>query len=217
MLIIYMQRGMCANKLYKSKIKTAMKQKLLLLTMMLCVLVSCTTEMDDYLSIPNETTLSSTTGEALYDIAAVLTTRQGDKIVLRTGDAETATDAELRNNENASIFSQKANAIALEKQEFYDLEIRINSSTRLNPTMGTPLCIDLGKIDESSMYVYSNPRTGIQYIYDRENKIAFSHLVDDIDGDWILDEYGIRDWVESLTTKSIALATIANSYKIIGL
>lgn len=217
MLIIYMQRGMCANKLYKSKIKTAMKQKLLLLTMMLCVMVSCTTEMDDYLSIPNETTLSSTTGEALYDIAAVLTTRQGDKIVLRTGDAETATDAELRNNENASIFSQKANAIALEKQEFYDLEIRINSSTRLNPTMGTPLCIDLGKIDESSMYVYSNPRTGIQYIYDRENKIAFSHLVDDIDGDWILDEYGIRDWVESLTTKSIALATIANSYKIIGL
>lgn len=217
MLIIYMQRGMCANKIYKSKIKTAMKQKLLLLTMMLCVMVSCTTEMDDYLSIPNETTLSSTTGEALYDIAAVLTTRQGDKIVLRTGDAETATDAELRNNENASIFSQKANAIALEKQEFYDLEIRINSSTRLNPTMGTPLCIDLGKIDESSMYVYSNPRTGIQYIYDRENKIAFSHLVDDIDGDWILDEYGIRDWVESLTTKSIALATIANSYKIIGL
>ena len=35
-----------------------MKQKLLLLTMMLCVMVSCTTEMDDYLSIPNETTLT---------------------------------------------------------------------------------------------------------------------------------------------------------------
>ena len=49
---------MCANKLYKSKIKTAMKQKLLLLTMMLCVMVSCTTEMDDYLNIPNETTLT---------------------------------------------------------------------------------------------------------------------------------------------------------------
>lgn len=35
-----------------------MKQKFLLLTMMLCVMVSCTTEMDDYLSIPNETTLA---------------------------------------------------------------------------------------------------------------------------------------------------------------
>lgn len=38
-----------------------------------------------------------------------------------------------------------------------------------------------------------------------------------IDEDWILDDYGIRDWVESLPTKSISLATIANSYKIIGL
>lgn len=33
----------------------------------------------------------------------------------------------------------------------------------------------------------------------------------------ILDEYGIRDWVESLPTKSIAMATLANSYRIIGL
>lgn len=44
-----------------------------------------------------------------------------------------------------------------------------------------------------------------------------SNLVDTIDEDWILDDYGIRDWVESLPTKSISLATIANSYKIIGL
>lgn len=42
-------------------------------------------------------------------------------------------------------------------------------------------------------------------------------IVDTIDEDWILDDYGIRDWVESLPTKSISLATIANSYKIIGL
>lgn len=54
-------------------------------------------------------------------------------------------------------------------------------------------------------------------IYDKTNKIAFSYLVDTIDEDWILDDYGIRDWVESLPTKSISLATIANSYKIIGL
>lgn len=160
---------------------------------------------------------SSTNGNALYDIAAVLTTRQGDKIVLRTGDAASATDAELSSNENASIFTQKATAIAQAKQEYYDLEIRINPSVRLNPIMGTPLCIDLGKVDEGSMLVHSNPRTGIHYIYDKVNKVAFSHLVDVYDEDWILDEYGIRDWVESLETKSISLATIANSYKIIGL
>lgn len=68
-----------------------------------------------------------------------------------------------------------------------------------------------------SKLVHSNPRSGIHYIYDKTNKIAFSYLVDTIDEDWILDDYGIRDWVESLPTKSISLATIANSYKIIGL
>lgn len=159
----------------------------------------------------------SSSGDALYDIAAVLTTRQSDKIVLRTGDAANATDAELRSYEDAEVFKQKAMAIAQAKQAFYDLEIRINNSTRLNPAIGTPLCIDLGKIDENSMCVCSNPRTGLHFIYDKSQKIAFSYLVDDLDGDWILDEYGIRDWVESLDTKSISLATIANSYKIIGL
>jgi len=34
---------------------------------------------------------------------------------------------------------------------------------------------------------------------------------------WILDDYGIRDWVESLPTRSISMATLANSYRIIGL
>lgn len=41
--------------------------------------------------------------------------------------------------------------------------------------------------------------------------------LDDLDGDWILDDYGIRSWVESLPTKSISMATLANSYRIIGL
>lgn len=159
----------------------------------------------------------SSSGDALYDIAAVLTTRQSDKIVLRTGEAANASDTELRRNEDADVFKQKAMAIAQAKQAFYDLEIRINTSERLNPAIGKPLCIDLGNIDESSMCVYSNPRTGIHFIYDKSKKIAFSYLVDDLDGDWILDEYGIRDWVESLDTKSISLTTIANSYKIIGL
>lgn len=159
----------------------------------------------------------SSSGEALYDIAAIMTTRQSDKIVLRTGDASNASDAELKRNEDADVFKQKAMAIAQAKQEFYDLEIRVNTFTRLNPAIGKPLCIDLGKVDEASMCVCSNPRTGIHYIYDKSKKIAFSYLVDDLDGDWILDEYGIRDWAESLDVKSISLTTIANSYKIIGL
>lgn len=79
------------------------------------------------------------------------------------------------------------------------------------------MAVGVYDVDESEMLVHSNPRSGIHYIYDKTNKIAFSYLVDTIDEDWILDDYGIRDWVESLPTKSISLATIANSYKIIGL
>ena len=60
-------------------------------------------------------------------------------------------------------------------------------------------------------------RTGMQYIYDRQNRIAFSHYIDELDGDWILDEYGIRTWVESLPTKNISMASLASSYHIIGL
>lgn len=134
-----------------------------------------------------------------------------------SGNGKEVTDDELSRNESASVFKDKAAMIAQEKQAYYDLAIRINPITRLNPCMGDPLSFDLGVVDESEMLVHSNPRSGIHYIYDKTNKIAFSYLVDTIDEDWILDDYGIRDWVESLPTKSISLATIANSYKIIGL
>lgn len=134
-----------------------------------------------------------------------------------SGNGKKVTDDELSRNESASVFKDKAAMIAQEKQAYYDLAIRINPITRLNPCMGDPLSFDLGVVDESEMLVHSNPRSGIHYIYDKTNKIAFSYLVDTIDEDWILDDYGIRDWVESLPTKSISLATIANSYKIIGL
>lgn len=160
----------------------------------------------------------SSSGQALYDIAAVLNTRQGDKIVLRSESASGATDAELLKNENSSVFNEKAAKILQQKQKFYDLKIISNSAMRLNPQMVGPiLCIDLGKFDESAMFTFTNSRTGMQYIYDTKTKVAFSHFTDDLDGDWILDDYGIRNWVESLPVKSISMATIANSYRIIGL
>lgn len=39
----------------------------------------------------------------------------------------------------------------------------------------------------------------------------------DAGDDGVLDIYGIRDWVESLPRKNTSIATLANSYKIIGL
>lgn len=159
------------------------------------------------------------TGEALYDIAPVLITRQGDYIILRSGIAATQTDGELRRNEDAAVFSQKAHDITNRESRFYELQIDANPVTRLNPVVSSAkyINIDIKKIDESSMYVYTNERTKIQYIYDVKNKVAFSHYIDALDEDWLLDEYGIRTWVEELPVKKISMASLANSYHIIGL
>lgn len=54
-------------------------------------------------------------------------------------------------------------------------------------------------------------------LYDPVNKIAFSHLIDRGYDDWILDDYVIRDWVESLPERRVSITSLANSYKIIGL
>lgn len=160
---------------------------------------------------------TSSSGEPLYDIAAVLNTRQGDKIVLSDGKAATATDAELRANSDNTVFTQKVNAILAQKKNYFGIAFKTNVGTKLNPAMRNPLCINLKEFNETTMYRYTNPKTGMEYIYDTEKRMAFSHLTDKIDGDWILDAYGIRDWIESLPVKSISMATIANSYTIIGL
>lgn len=133
--------------------------------------------------------------------------------------AASISDNELKRNENSEVFTQKALAIKEQKGNFYELEITANPIARLNPsaTSDKYICVDLKYMDEKNMAVYTNSRTGMQYIYDRQNRIAFSHYIDELDGDWILDEYGIRTWVESLPAKNISMASLASSYHIIGL
>ena len=57
------------------------------------------------ITIARVLTKTSASGESLYDVAAVLTTRQGDQIVLSKSNA---TDAELRQNEDDNVFYQKS-------------------------------------------------------------------------------------------------------------
>lgn len=173
--------------------------------------------IDPFIEVVKVYVRTSSSGEPLYDVAAVLNTRQGDKIVLSDGKAATASDAELRANNNNTTYTQKVNAIVAQKRNYFGLAFKSNAGTKLNPAMRTPLCIGLKEFNETRMFRYTNPKTGMEYIYDTTKRIAFSHLTDRIDGDWILDHYGIRDWVESLPTKSISMATLANSYTIIGL
>lgn len=62
----------------------------------------------------------------------------------------------------------------------------------------------------------SSSITDIEYIYDPVTRMCFSYYTDEGD-DEVLDIYGIRDWVELLPEKRISIASLANSYTIIGL
>lgn len=154
--------------------------------------------INPYIEIVKVYVCTSSSGTPLYEVAAVLNTRQGDKIILSDGKSASASDSELLANENNVTFMAKANAIGAEKRKYYDLGIRANDGIRINPSLRSPLSIKLDKFNEATMYRYKNLNTGMEYIYDTVNKVAYSHLTDPLDEDWILDEYGIRDWVESL-------------------
>lgn len=170
-----------------------------------------------YIEITRVFNRYSTSGVALYDVAAVLVTRQGDRIILRTGDISSNSDYELSRNENSSVFSAKAEDIKNNIGNIFKLKIESNSVSRLNPLIGNPLCIDLKKINLESMQRRPQASSGIVYIYDPDNKIAFSYYDDIVNGDIVLDQYGIRDWAETIPQKSISIASIANLYRIIGL
>ena len=51
------------------------------------------------------------------------------------------------------------------------------------------------------------------YIYDPVALTAYSFYLDD----FVLDMYGMREWVESLPTKSISMVNLFMNYTIIGL
>lgn len=158
---------------------------------------------------------TSTSGDNLYEVAAVLVTRQGDQIVLSNGNA---TDAELKQNEDNNVFLEKAKAIAEEKSKYFssDIQISYNTTKRLNPMFRSPLCIVLENFNENGFYKYYNETTNMEYLYDPTTKLCFSFLADDGD-ESMLEVYGLSTWVSNLTEKRISMATQANLYTIIGL
>ena len=158
---------------------------------------------------------TSTSGDNLYEVAAVLVTRQGDQIVLSNGNA---TDAELKQNEDNNVFLEKAKAIAEEKSKYFssDIQISYNTTKRLNPMFRSPLCIVLENFNENGFYKYYNETTNMEYLYDPTTKLCFSFLADDGD-ESMLEVYGLSTRVSNLTEKRISMATLANLYTIIVL
>lgn len=142
--------------------------------------------------------------EALYDVAAVLVTRQTDRIILSDAMASSATDEELRKNENNEVFIQKVEKIATEKSKFFssDIEISYNKDTKLNPTLKSPLSIELTGFNERNFYRFYYEKTNIEYIYDPATHLCLSYYINKGD-DRILDIYGIRNWIGKLSANSV--------------
>lgn len=157
-------------------------------------------------------------GEKLYEIAAVLTTRQGDKIVLSNGEYRTTSDEVLRANNDSQIMKMKVQEIFKQKKSiFQDIRFSTNYVTTYNPEIRKPLCLRLDGFKENDMTFYKDPKTNMCYIYSSKGKIALSFMFDEEYDDVVLDYYGIREWVETLPQKKISMLLLQTSYTIIGL
>lgn len=160
---------------------------------------------------------SSKYNKALYGIAAILNTRQGDKIILIEPNDKNLTDEELLKNNDNDVFFAKASKIAEEMKKVFDIEIKSNVYGRYNPQILDPLCETI-TVDFNNMHWFGNSNLNLKFIYNKESKIAFTVYEDDLEGDYVLDEYGLRDWFDAnCTYKNISLGTVTRTFKIIGL
>ena len=68
-------------------------------------------------------------------------------------------------------------------------------------------------INEGDMQKFYNSNNGILYLLYESTDKKFAYAIHD---DYILDTYGIRDWVDNMPTTQVSYLELAN-YTIIGL
>lgn len=159
--------------------------------------------------------MRTSSGQDLYGIAPVLKTRHGDRIVL-WDDANkdiSASDAILRNNTSADVFTQKTNQLYATYKNMFKCAITGNPNEKINSLSRIPLAIELKTLNFSRMKKYVNPKTEMMYIFDDSQQIALALYNDP----YILRSYGMADWVNSLQTDSSMSMRVLAGFKIIGL
>lgn len=168
---------------------------------------------EPYIEIMKVYVRKSSSGEKLYDIVPILSTRQGDKLIFSNPNAINQSDAELKANSTIATFTQKSNAIKDEKSKYYKLAIKANPNKVINPIIQTTLSFPIDNVNEAEMYKFKNPNTNIWYIYNPTSLYCFAYY----DDDYILDAYGILDWVNNIPVKSVSMTTLYQRYRIFGL
>ncbi len=71
----------------------------------------------------------------------------------------------------------------------------------------------LDNVNEVKMLKFVNEKNNMVYLYDPEQKFAFSFPNDD----YTVDVYGIREWVETMRTGKLNILDLCNNYRVIGL
>lgn len=168
---------------------------------------------EPYIEIMKVYVRKSSSGEKLYDIVPILSTRQGDKLIFSNPNTINQSDAELKANSTIATFTQKSNAIKDEKSKYYKLAIKANPNKVINPIIQTTLSFPIDNVNEAEMYKFKNPNTNIWYIYNPTSLYCFAYY----DDDYILDAYGILDWVNNIPVKSVSMTTLYQRYRIFGL
>ena len=153
----------------------------------------------------------------LYEVAPVLNTRNGDKIVLSDGAYKTQTESELRANADNSVYDTKVMEILPKIREYFPL-IRIvkNYNTKYNLSVRVPLCLRMDGFDPEG-FVRHQTDNGMVYLYNKTAKIAFSYYEDT--EDIVMNTYGIEEWIYSIEDEDrpLSMSTLANLYTVIGL
>ena len=100
----------------------------------------------------------------MYGIAAVLNTRQGDKIILTEPSDKDLSDNELTKNDDNNVFFSKASKIAEKMKKIFEIEIKSNVYGRYNPQIINPLC-EMVTVDFDNLHWFENKSLRVKYIY----------------------------------------------------
>lgn len=163
--------------------------------------------------------LARNTSGPVYEVAPVLNTRNGDKIILSDGLYQSQSDSELRSNINNNVYDSKVMEILPKLREYFPyIRIVKNYDTKYNLSVRVPLCIRMDGFDASS-FVRHTESTGMVYLYDKNKKIAFSYYEDA--EPLVMEAYGMEDWISSIpeedSSRPLSMSLLANLYNIVGL
>lgn len=160
---------------------------------------------------------NGSSGQPVSDLALVLNTRNGDKIIL-TRINEEASEQELSDKYNSKAkITQRAKEL---RQSFglmfKGVEMSGNLKKVLYPYLRSPLTT-FAVCDFKNMRKYQNPYTNVLYLYDDSSRIAFS-VYNGPEGDYdAIKYYGLAEFIDSLPEKVISLKNLSENYKVIGL